>query len=70
MTIDELRRHAGARGIEGAGALSREALIDALDAGAPPRGAGARLDVPSSTFMRGHEHETDTMAGQIGRAHV
>lgn len=64
MTIDELRHAAGARGIEGAGLLGREALIDAIDALDPlkRRHGGGRLDVPSSTFARGHEHETETMA--------
>jgi hypothetical protein len=59
MSIEELRRQAGARGIGGAASLGRDALIDALD---PELRRGGRLDVPSSTFMRGHEHDTETMA--------
>jgi hypothetical protein len=61
MTLDELRRYAGARGIAGAASLDRDQLLAALT-GSAPGSRGGRLDVPSSTFARPIEHETETMA--------
>jgi hypothetical protein len=76
MTLDELRVHAAARGVAGAAALAREALMEAL-VGPPPKAAPSLSsttrprtpggspwgEVPSSVVpARPVEHDTETMA--------